>query len=133
MSDLAKGEVLGTYTPELLFAGDAPVITGAAKADSGSAAISKGQVLYVQDDGEVTTVIPVNTGVTTLTNALRLVIAAQPGVAGGDIPFYRGGCFNYAAIAFGVLDDASNPCTTVAAANAFFGGTPISFGALPPQ
>ena len=116
VNDLAGDALPASYTPEHLFAGDAPVVTDAAP--SLVASIAKYQVVALTATG-VTTFIP---GTHT---AAQGVIAAQPITAiGQQVPYYSAGFFNHAALVW----PAGTALDTFVERKAFFNGTPIHIG-----
>lgn len=117
VNDLAGGGDLGSFTPEQLFAGDAPIHT-----DAGISAgdISKYEV--VKRTAGVTLTRTANTGSDT---GKDYVIAAQPAVGVGvNVPYFDGGHFNHAALVW-----PAN-LSTLALRKAFFQGTPIFIGKI---
>lgn len=116
VNDIASYDVVGTYTPEQLFAGDAPIVTGNANA---TAAIAKYQVCALTAAGILPFVVGTHT-------AAQLVIAAQAADSGENCPYYSAGYFNHAAL--GWPADAS--LDTFAERRAFCGGSTIKIGKL---
>lgn len=110
----AGGTVVGTYTPEQLFAGEGEVTTGQAPA---LGTISKYQVCVLTATG-------LSTDFTDVTTGAKCVIAAQAATVGEGVPFYSGGFFNHAALTWPAAQD------TLAKRKLFFMGTPIQIGSL---
>jgi hypothetical protein len=118
VNDLAGFELVGTYTPELIFAGDEPPKTDAAP--SLVASIAKYQVVALVATGVTTFVVGTHT-------AAQAVIAAQPVTAIGQAcPYFNAGKFNHAALVWPA--DAS--IDTYAERKAFFAGTTIKIGRI---
>lgn len=111
VNDLAAGALVGTYTPELLFAGDEPP-----KSDSAPslvASLAKYEVAALTATG-VTTFVP---GTHT---AAQLVIVAQPVTAIGQaVPYFNAGKFNHAVLVW----PAGTTLDTYAERRAFCTGT----------
>lgn len=123
VNDLAGSNLtLGSYTPEQLYAGDAPIHTDAAKSGS---VITKYEVVKKSNVSGVWTVTRVaNVGSDT---GKDYVIAAQGATAAGkDTPYFDAGNFNHAVLVWPA------DLTTLAARKAFFGGTPIFIGHITP-
>lgn len=110
----AGGTVVGTYTPEQLFVGEAPIISGQAPA---LGTISKYQVCVLTATG-------LSTDFTSVTTGDKCVIAAQAATVGEGVPYYSGGYFNHAALTWPAAQD------TLAKRKLFFMGTAISVGSL---
>lgn len=116
VNDLASGvDVVGTYTPEQLFAGEADITTGQSVAVS--ATIAKYQVCVLLATG-------LSTDFTGVTTGDKCVIAAQPATTGQAVPYYLSGYFNHAALVWPAAQD------TLAKRKAFFAGTPIHVGSV---
>lgn len=118
VNDLAGSNLnVGSYTPEQLYAGDAPIHTDAAKAGT---AISKYEVVKKSVTAGVWTVSRVATvGSDT---GKDYVIAAQPSATGKDTPYFDAGNFNHAVLVW------PSDLDTLAKRKAFFAGTPIFIG-----
>lgn len=113
--DLAAGGVEhGPYTPEQLFAGDSPIVTGNAPA---LAAVTKYQVLKLTATG-------VTGDLTGVTTGDKCVIAAQGAASGANVPYFQAGFFNHAVLTWPATLD------TLAKRKEFFTGTPIQVGAI---
>jgi hypothetical protein len=121
---LASGGVLGTYTPIHLFAGEAPVITGAETVASGQGVLAQHRVV-----GRIT--------------ASGLLAAHNPGADDGsqvaigiltqgvdatsanqNVAIYKGGYFNHAALVWHANTD------TLVERKQAFDGTPIFIGTV---
>jgi hypothetical protein len=90
VNDLAGGvDIVASYTPEQLYAGDAPIKTNNGVA---AAAIQKYQLIAVLADASVT---PFVAGTH---NVGQAAIAAQPIASGKSGPYFSAGCFNHAVI-----------------------------------
>jgi hypothetical protein len=123
VNDLAGSNLnLGSYTPEQLFAGDAPIHTDAAKSGT---VIAKYEVVKKTVASGVWTVSRVaNVGADL---GKDYVIAAQPATAAGkDTPYFDGGNFNHALLVWPADLD------TLPKRKAFFSGTPIFIGHITP-
>lgn len=119
VNDLAGGGDIGTYTPEQLFAGDAPIHTGAAPATTD---ISKYEVVKkTVATGAVARVANVGSDV-----GQDYVIAAQPTANGKACPYYDAGHFNHAVLIWPADLD------TLVKRQAFFRGTMIFIGEIKP-
>ena len=111
--DLAAGGVEhGPMTITQLFAGEAPIFTGNAIAAN---AITKHAVSVLLADGTL------SNATAALTDGQKCVIAAQDATAGQSVPYYKGGCFNHAA-----LTGWPTAIDTLAERKQFFMGTTIS-------
>jgi hypothetical protein len=118
VNDLASGDLVGTYTPELLFAGDEPPKTDAAP--SLVASIAKYEVVALTATGVTTFVVGTHT-------AAQAVIAAQPCTAiGRQVPYFNAGKFNHAALVW----PNNVAVDTYAERRAFFAGTTIKIGRI---
>lgn len=118
VNDLAGSDLPATYTPEFLFAGDAPVVTNSAP--SLVASIAKYEVAALTDTGVTTFVVGTHT-------AVQGVIVAQPiSAIGQAVPYFSGGFFNHAALVW----PAGATLDTLAERKKFFQGTAIHIGAL---
>lgn len=128
ISDLAAGGVEhGPYTPEQLYAGDAPIVSGHAAA---AVDIDKYEVCVLTAagltnvfdfDGSGTIGTP---GVVLPAQGSNCVIAAQAALTGGNCPYFSSGFFNHAMLVWPAALD------TLAKRQAFFAGTPIQVGAI---
>jgi len=116
VNDIAAGSLVGTWAPEQLFAGEAPVTTDAAPA---LAAITKYQLIAVTTTG----VTPFVSGTHTADQAF---VAAQAASIGQQTPYYKSGCFNHEIIGW----PAGTALDTYAERKAFFGNRPLSVGKL---
>lgn len=115
INDLAAGGVEhGPYTPEQLFAGDSPIVTGNAVAIT---AVDKYQVLVLTASG-------LSEDFTGVTSGDKCVIAAQSAAGGVSTPYFSAGSFNHAALVWPAAQD------TLAKRKAFFAGTPIHIGEI---
>lgn len=120
VNDLASGGLAGTWTPQQLFAGDAPIVTDAAL--SLVASISKYQVVALTDTGITTFVVGTHT-------AAQAVIAAQPVTAiGQQVPYFSAGFFNHAALVW----PTGTALDTFEERKKFFQGTDIHIGHITP-
>jgi hypothetical protein len=89
VNDLARYDLAGTYTPELLFAGDEPPKSDAAPA---LATFVKYEVAALTATGVATFVVGTHT-------AAQLVIVAQPvDTIGKQCAYYNAGKFNHEAL-----------------------------------
>jgi len=115
VNDIASADIVGTYTPEQLFAGDSPVVSDAAPA---LAAIAKYQVCALTATGITPFVVGTHT-------AAQGVIAAQA-ASGASVqtPFFKAGYFNHAVLGW----PAGATLDTYAERKAFFIGTMIQIG-----
>lgn len=114
MQELASGAQVGTYTPQQLFAGEAPIITDSAVA---LADVTQYQLIAVTATGVTPFVVGTHT-------APQAAIAAIAGTTGKQIPYYDAGKFNHEAITWpGSLD-------TLAKRKNALHGTPIFVGHL---
>lgn len=112
-NDLAAGGVEhGPMTITQLFAGEAPISTGNAVAAD---AITKNAVCVLLANGTI------SNGTSALTDGQKCVIAAQSATVGQSVPYYKGGCFNHAA-----LTGWPTAIDTLAERKQFFMGTAIS-------
>lgn len=118
VNDLAAGSLVGTWAPEQLLAGEAPVTTDAAPA---LAAITKYQLIAVTATG----VTPFVSGTHTADQAF---IAAQPVSYGKQCPYFKSGCFNHEIVVW----PAGTALDTYAERKAFFGNSPLTVGKLLP-
>ena len=128
VNDLAAGGTeYGPQTVEQLFAGDAPIITGQSTALT---AVDKYQVVVLTPtglsevfdfDGSGAIATP---GVALPTQGINCVITAQAAGVGANCPFYSGGYFNHALLAWPAELD------TLAKRKAFFAGSSIHIGEL---
>lgn len=90
VNDLAGGvDIAASYTPEQLYAGDAPIKTNNGVA---AAAIQKYQLCAVLADSTIT---PFVAGTH---NVEQAVVAAQPIAINKSGPYFSAGCFNHAMI-----------------------------------
>lgn len=123
INDLAAGGVEhGPYVPEQLFAGEAPIVTGAAVA---LADLDKYQVVLLTPtglsetwdwDGSGSIGTP---GVVLPPLGVNAVITAQAGLNGESVPYFSSGVFNHEALSWPAALD------TFAKRKAFFGSGPI--------
>lgn len=114
INDLASGGVEHTpYTPEQLYAGEAPIVTNWAPA---LADLVKYQVVLLTPTGLA------ETG--EFDGTVPAVITAQPALTGQNCPYFAGGAFNHEMLVWPAALD------TLAKRKAFFGGTPIQVYAL---
>lgn len=129
VNDLAAGGTEhGPYTPEQLFAGDAPIVTGHAVA---AVNLKKYEVCVLTASG-LTNVFDFdgegdgNTlGAITLPHqGSNCVITAQAAVATDNCPYFSSGFFNHEMLEWPVALD------TLAKRKAFFAGTSIQVGAI---
>jgi hypothetical protein len=88
VNDLAGFNLVGTYTPELLFAGDEPPKSDAAVA---LAAFVKYEVAALTATGIAKFVVGTHT-------AAQLVVVAQPTASGAQCAYFNAGKFNHAAL-----------------------------------
>lgn len=104
---LAAGAVVGEFKPTQLFAGEAPIITDSAPLDpSETDGVNIYDVLALTNDGTVRRLIaadvpasdPQDPPTATADSPFRLVVAAQGGQAGDNIPYYEAGTFNHEAL-----------------------------------
>lgn len=116
-NDLAAGGVEhGPMTITQLFAGEAPISTGNAVAAD---AITKHAVCVLLANGTI------SNATSALTDGQKCVIAAQSATAGQSVPYYKGGCFNHAA-----LTNWPTAIDTLAERKQFFMGTDISVNSI---
>lgn len=125
ISDLAAGGVEhGPYTPEQLFAGDAPIVTGQAVA---AVDIDKYEVCVLTASG-LTNVFDfvgdMDPALVLPTQGANCVIAAQAALTGDNCPYFSSGFFNHAMLTWPSALD------TLAKRKAFFAGTPIQVGEI---
>lgn len=127
INDLAAGGVEhGPYTPEQLFAGDAPIVTGNAPA---LADLDKYQVVVLTNTGLSETFDQVGSGALGTnpvlpTQGINCVITAQAALNGQNCPYFSAGYFNHAKLSWPAHLD------TLAKRKAFFDGTPIKIGEI---
>lgn len=88
VNDLARYDLAGTFTPELLLAGDEPPKSDASVA---LAAFDKYEVAALTATGVAKFVPGTHT-------AAQLVIVAQPVASGAQCPYFNAGKFNHAAL-----------------------------------
>ncbi|MEN9925544.1 MAG: hypothetical protein RL268_1670 [Pseudomonadota bacterium] len=88
VNDIAGYDLAGTYTPELIFAGDEPPKSDAAPA---LANLAKYEVAALTATGVTTFVVGTHT-------AAQLVIVAQATTTGKQCPYFNAGKFNHAAL-----------------------------------
>jgi hypothetical protein len=123
ISDLAAGGVEHTpYTPEQLFAGDAPIVTGQSVA---LADLDKYQVVVLTPTGLSETfdfVGDMDPALVLPTQGANCVITAQAGLTGAAVPYFSSGYFNHAMLSWPSALD------TLVKRKAFFAGTPIQIG-----
>lgn len=117
VNDIAAGSLVGTWAPEQLFAGDAPVTTDAAPA---AASITKYQLIALLAAGTVT---PFVAGTHTADQAF---VAAQAASTGQQVPYYKSGCFNHEIIGW----PAGAALDTYVERKALFGNRPLTVGKL---
>lgn len=115
VNDLAASAVAGTYTPELLLAGDIPLKTDAAPA---GADVTKYQLCALLATGVVPYVIADHT-------AAQAVVAMQAAVSGAQCVYASAGYFNHEAITWPGTGTALD---SYAKRRAFFNGTGLRFG-----
>lgn len=123
INDLAGGGLVGSYTPELLYAGEAPIVTDAAPAVADE--ILKYEVLVLTEAGltRITTTPGDNDDPDTINETgAQCVIAAQPASAGDQVPYFAAGKFNHAVLVW--PDDLD----TYEKRKVFFHGTDIHIG-----
>ncbi|MNK62106.1 hypothetical protein D3C87_812750 [compost metagenome] len=119
VNDLAGSALEGTYDPEQLYAGDAPIHTGAAKATTD---ITKYEVVKKSTTtGTVARVATVGSDL-----GQDYVIAAQPSANGKDTPYFDAGHFNHEVLVW------PSDLDTLVKRQAFFRGTMIFVGAIVP-
>jgi hypothetical protein len=122
INDLAGGTLHTGYTPEQLFAGDAPIVTGQSVA---LADLDKYQVVVLTATGLSGTfdfVGDMDPALVLPTQGINCVITAQAGLTGANVPYFSSGYFNHAALSWPAALD------TLAKRKAFFAGTPIQVG-----
>lgn len=115
VNDLAGGDLVGTYEPSQLYAGEAPIVTDAAVAVADD--ILKYEVLVL----DVTGLRRPTIGGGGDTGA-KCVIAAQPAKAGQQVPYFAAGKFNHEVLVWPAELD------TYAKRKEFFQGTDIHIG-----
>lgn len=116
-NDLAAGGVEhGPYNPQLLFAGEAPIVTGNAVAAN---TITKHAVCVLLADGTI------SNATSALTTGDKCVIAAQDATVGQNVPYFSGGFFNHAQ-----LTNWPTAIDTLAERKQFFMGTDIKVGSI---
>lgn len=122
-NDLAAGGVVhGPYVPEQLYAGEAPIVTGAAPA---LADLDKYQVVLLTATGLSETWDTDGTGsigtpgVVLPPDGTNAVITAQPALNGQSCPYFSSGAFNHELLIWPAHLD------TFAKRKAFFGSSPI--------
>ena len=125
INDLAAGGVEhGPYDPEQIFAGEGPIVTGAAPA---LADLDKYQVVVLTPTGLSETfdfVGDMDPALVLPTQGINCVITAQAASNGQQCPYFSSGVFNHAKLSWpGALD-------TLAKRKAFFAGTPIQVRGL---
>lgn len=123
INDLASGGVEHTpYTPEQLYAGEAPIVTNWAPA---LADLDKYQVVLLTPtglseawdmDGNGAIGTP---GVVLPPVGVNAVITAQPALSGQKCPYFAAGAFNHELLVWPAALD------TLAKRKAFFGSSPI--------
>lgn len=125
ISDLAAGGVEhGPYTPEQIFAGDAPIVTGNAVA---AADLDKYQVVKLTASGLSETFDftgDMDPALVLPTLGMNCVITAQAASSGDNCPYFSAGFFNHAALSWPAELD------TLAKRKAFFANTPIQIGEI---
>lgn len=114
VNDIASGALVGTWTQEILLAGDAPVTTDAAPA---LADIAKYQLVAITATGVTPYVFATHT-------ADKAFIAAQAATTGEQAPYFKTGCFNHAIVGW----PAGTDLDTYAERKAFFGNRALSVG-----
>lgn len=120
INDLAGGGDAGSYDPELLYAGEAPVVTDAAPL-VGAITVAKYEVVTMTATG----IRKIVAGGGTPDTGDKCVIAAQPVAgAGNDCPYFAAGKFNHAALVW------PPELSTYALRRAFFAGTGIHIGRI---
>jgi prolyl-tRNA editing enzyme YbaK/EbsC (Cys-tRNA(Pro) deacylase) len=116
-NDLAAGGVEhGPYTPQQLFAGESPIVTGNAVA---ATAIVKHAVCVLLAAGTI------SNDTAALTTGDKCVIAAQDAEIGESVPYFSGGHLNYAQ-----LTNWPTAVDSLAKAKQFFMGTDIKIGSI---
>lgn len=124
-NDLAAGGVEhGPYTPQQLFAGESPIVTGASVALS---ALDKYQVVVLTPTGLSETfdfVGDMDPALVLPTQGSNCVITAQAAAEGAKCPYFSSGNFNHALLSWPSALD------TLAKRKAFFAGTPIQVNAI---
>ncbi len=128
INDLAAGGVEhGPYTPEQIFAGEAPIVTGNSVA---LADLDKYQVVLLTPTGLSETFDwdgsgSIGTaGVTLPAQGINAVITAQAAVTGQNVPYFSSGHFNHALLVWPAELD------TLAKRKAFFASTSIQVGEI---
>lgn len=117
VNDLAGGGLVGTFAPEQLYAGEAPIVTDAAP--SLVANVLKYEVLALTATGLRRLTL---TGDTPDAGSI-CVIAAQPVAGVGDqVPYFAAGKFNHELLVWPAALD------TYAKRRAFFMGSDIHIG-----
>lgn len=124
VNDLAGGGLVGTHEPELLYSGEAPIVTDAAP--SLVASVLKYEVLALTDTGLRRVDLvgdPVAEPPVAPDTGAKCVIAAQPVTAIGDqVPYFAAGKFNHEALVW------PEDLDTYAKRKAFFQGSDIHIG-----
>lgn len=116
VNDIASGDLVGTWAPEQLLAGEFPLRTDAAPA---LANITKYQLIAITNTG----VTPFVSGTHTADQAF---IAAQAVSTGQQCPYFTSGCFNHEIVGW----PAGTALDTYVERKAFFGNRPLSVGKL---
>lgn len=118
VNDLAGGGLIGQYTPEQLYAGEAPIVTDAAPTKV--ADVKKYEVLVLEADGLRRPDIAGGD------KGGQCVIAAQPAAeVGAQVPYFAAGKFNHEVLVWPEALD------TYAKRRTFFHGTDIHIGHIP--
>lgn len=114
VNDLAGGGLVGSWEPELLFAGDAPIVTDAAATTV--ATVKKYEVLLLEAAGLRRPDPATDKGA-------QCVIAAQAAATiGMQVPYFAAGKYNHEALVWPASLD------TYAKRQAFFHGSDIHIG-----
>lgn len=115
VNDIAGGGLIGSYDPELLYAGEAPIVTDAAPTKV--ADVQKYEVLVLDVDGlRRPDISGGDTGA-------KCVIAAQPAAEiGSQVPYFAAGKFNHEVLTWPAELD------TYAKRKNFFHGSDIHIG-----
>lgn len=114
VNDLAGGGLVGSYEPEQLFAGEAPIVTDAAA--TAVADVKKYEVLVLEATGLRRPDPDTDKGA-------QCVIAAQAAATiGMQVPYFAAGKFNHAVLVWPTALD------TYAKRQAFFMGSDIHIG-----
>lgn len=124
VNDLAGGGLVGQYSPELLYAGEAPIVTDAAPSLVDD--IEKYEVVVLTDTGIRKLDLDGDSGAEPPVpgdTAAQCVIAAQPVASTGhQVPYFAAGKFNHEVLVWPEALD------TYEKRKAFFNGTDIHIG-----